>query len=484
MSLFDKISKILNNFSKLIQEKLKYEKFEKVSVIISALNEEQTIGSVIDLAKKSKFTDEIIVIDDKSEDNTVEEARKHGAKVYISAVRGKGYSMKEGMHYAKNNILVYLDADIGNYQEDIVEKLIYPILYENCDFVKSTFDREAGRVTELVAKPLLSILFPELTSFTQPLSGMIAVKKELLQKVNFENDYGVDIGILIDLYNLNVKIKEVHIGKIDNKSKPWQQLGKMSAEVARAILKRAGERNLLDFDGLQSLNIIQNEMIEAIQTSMINLKKMIIFNLNDVIIDKDILKEFFALKNLLDQYIEIISKTDDYTIQKKHIASLLKGINKNDLIDFVESYKFSNDIIEIVKILKTKGYILGIISDNFDIITETIRKKLGFDYSISNNLGITGNILNGEVLIPSYFINSPKSRCNHPICKSNAIIYLSEKFNIKIQDIIYVGDGASDLCPINISGVGIAYKPKLPLLASISDEIINYNIREILKYIK
>lgn len=124
----------------------------------------------------------------------------------------KGYSMKEGMIIAKNDILVYLDADIPDYQQDIVSKLASPIVYEDYDFVKSCFDRNAGRVTELVAKPLLSLLFPELNVFSQPLSGMIAVKRDLLSKVHFENDYGVDIGLLIDIYNLKAKIKEVDIG--------------------------------------------------------------------------------------------------------------------------------------------------------------------------------------------------------------------------------------------------------------------------------
>ncbi|MEJ5274243.1 MAG: HAD hydrolase family protein, partial [Spirochaetota bacterium] len=72
----------------------------------------------------------------------------------------------------------------------------------------------------------------------------------------------------------------------------------------------------------------------------------------------------------------------------------------------------------------------------------------------------------------------------HSICKSNAIIYLSEKFNIKMQDIIYVGDGTYDICPIRISGIGIAYKPKSGLLSSISDEVINTNIKELLKFAK
>lgn len=461
-----------------------FKKKGKVSVIIPVLNEEATIGSVIELVKKSKFTDEVIVIDDNSDDNTVAVAKKFGAKVYISAVRGKGYSMKEGMMYAKNDILVFLDGDIGNYQEDIVEKLASPIIYEGYDFVKSTFSREAGRVTELVAKPLIGLLFPELSHFSQPLSGMIASKKSVLQKVNFENDYGVDIGILIDVYNQNAKIKEVNIGTIENKSKPWQQLGKMSSEVARAILKRASEKKLLDFDGLQSLNIIQNEMISAINDSFINLTKIIIFNLNDVITDKDILKEFFAKINIQDQYIDIISKNTDYSIIKKNIAKLLVGVNKNELVNFIETIKLNPAFEDIVKELKKRGYIVGIVSNNFDIVTETIRKKLGMDFSLANQLGYNQNKFSGEVLVPSYFINSSKSLCNHSVCKSNAIMYLSEKFNIKIQDIIYVGDSTSDICPIKLSGVGIAYNPKIKILESISDVVIKNNIKDLLKFAK
>ena len=235
---------------KIIMKFINIFKRNKVSVIIPVLNEEKTIGNVIGLVKKSKIVDEVIVIDDNSADNTVEIAIRNGAKVYKSAVLGKGYSMKEGLNHAKNEIVIYIDGDIDNYETDIIKKLSDPLINEKYDFVKSTFIREAGRVTELVAKPLLSILFPDLTIYSQPLSGMIAVKKEVLKKVNFENDYGVDIGILIDVYNQGAKIKEVNIGKIDNKSKPWQALGKMSREVSKAILKRAEIKKILNLDEL------------------------------------------------------------------------------------------------------------------------------------------------------------------------------------------------------------------------------------------
>ena len=86
---------------------------------------------------------------------------------------------------------------------------------------------------------MLDILFPDMYKFSQTLSGMIAGKKSLLSKIEFEKDYGVDIGILIDMVQMGIKVEEVSIGKLKNVSQPWQALEKMSNEVMRAILKRA-----------------------------------------------------------------------------------------------------------------------------------------------------------------------------------------------------------------------------------------------------
>ena len=153
----------------------------------------------------------------------------------ISASRGKGISMKEGIDASTNEFIIFLDADIDPYPERSIEKLAAPLLNDEADFVKGAFARNAGRVTELVAKPLLAILFPGLSHFSQPLSGMIAGKKTFFNKIEFFNDYGVDIGILIDMYLMKARVKEVNIGYIENKSKPWEALGKMSGEVSRAI---------------------------------------------------------------------------------------------------------------------------------------------------------------------------------------------------------------------------------------------------------
>ena len=211
---------------------------KKISIIIPAFNEQETISVVVDKVKNCEGVSEVIVVDNLSADKTAEVALKAGAKVIECNVQGKGYAMEKGLELAENEIVVFLDADIPGYSEDIVCKLAKPILENDVDFVKSTFDREGGRVTELVAKPLLNLLFPDLPKFSQPLSGMIAGKKSILSKIVFEKDYGVDIGILLDIANMNCKIEEVMIGRLENKSKDWRALDKMATEVMKAILKR------------------------------------------------------------------------------------------------------------------------------------------------------------------------------------------------------------------------------------------------------
>lgn len=214
----------------------------KISVIIPAYNEEKTIKKVITVLQKEKdIIDEIVVIDNASSDKTGSRALSKGVTVYYCHKKGKGYAMEMGIKHAKNDILVFLDADINNYSEKLVHKLTAPIINDEADFVKSEFARNGGRVTTLVVKPLLSLLYPDMYKFAQPLSGMIAGKKEDFEKIELEKDYGVDIGILLDMIQNGARVAEVHIGKINNDSQSWEKLEDMSKQVMSAILKRANK---------------------------------------------------------------------------------------------------------------------------------------------------------------------------------------------------------------------------------------------------
>ena len=132
-------------------------------------------------------------------------------------------SLITGTNFLSNGFTWLLNS-LGIYTEDVVELMVSPIINEGYDFVKSAFSREGGRVTELVAKPLLELLFADVAAYEQPLSGVIAGKTEFFNKITLEKDYGVDIGILLDMIKMNANIKEQFIGKIDNNSQSWKSL--------------------------------------------------------------------------------------------------------------------------------------------------------------------------------------------------------------------------------------------------------------------
>ena len=146
-----------------------------VSIIIPAFNEDKTVGNVIKAVKSLNYIYEIIVVDDGSQDNTAQVAEKAGAKVIQHLKnRGKGSAIKTGFINSKGDIVVFLDADIQNLTSKKVDNIIKPIINGEADLTKTKFKREAGRVTELTAKPLLKFFFPEI-KFDQPLSGQFAV---------------------------------------------------------------------------------------------------------------------------------------------------------------------------------------------------------------------------------------------------------------------------------------------------------------------
>ena len=158
---------------------------------------------------------------------------------------GKGNAMKIGASYATGDVLLFLDADLKNINSDKIKLMIEPFRHM-VDFVKTRFDRNAGRVTLLTAKPLLEHFFPNVAQrFEQPLSGQIGIKKEILDKISLEQDYGVDIGILIDVVETGVKTEEVDFGYLEHDEKDLEDLDMMAKQVAGVILDRAAKYDRL-----------------------------------------------------------------------------------------------------------------------------------------------------------------------------------------------------------------------------------------------
>jgi glucosyl-3-phosphoglycerate synthase len=421
-----------------------------ITVIIPTLNEQTTISHVVKLVQKAPSVTEILVIDDKSLDGTIKNAKSDKVKIYTSTKLGKGASMRDGMLLANNEIIIYLDADITTYPPNIIDLMTEAIISDKADFVKSFFDRQAGRVTELVAKPLLSLLFPEISHFSQPLSGMIAGKKSFFEKVNFENDYGVDVGLLIDMHHLKARISEVNIGYIENRMQSWEALGKMSKEVSSAILKRAELIKQSNLELLENISIIRDQMDFAIKESVLGLKKMLIFDMDNTILHNSFITTLATKFSFKEKLIAIVSENSNPYTRTKLIAKLLKGLNIKQLLDTVDGIAITHDFENIVKVFRKNGYVCGIISDSYDCITNHLVNKFELD-----------------------FIKTKESNCNHDFCKSNALREVAKRYNIDIKNIIAIGDSESDICMIKDCGIGVSFCSSNETLNLVANKIMN-----------
>ena len=236
-----------------------------VSVVLPALNEERTVGTIVDSIRRdlmdaARLVDEIVVIDSGSTDQTARVARAAGARVVhvddvlpaYGRVAGKGEALWKSMHVTDGDLLVFIDADLICFDPRFIVGLLGPLLSDpTVGYVKGLYDRPlstadgvvpsgGGRVTELIARPLLGALWPQLSGFVQPLSGEYAGRRELLEQVPFVSHYGVELGLLIDLTELAGidALAQVDLGTRQHSHQPDAALGRMAAQILQTAMAR------------------------------------------------------------------------------------------------------------------------------------------------------------------------------------------------------------------------------------------------------
>jgi glucosyl-3-phosphoglycerate synthase len=234
----------------------------RVSVCVPARDEAATIaevvGVLVDDLLRVGVVDEVVVIDDGSRDATAALARGAGAVVWeASAVLpgypsgpGKGEAMWRAVHVTDGDIVAFCDADVRHFDASFVLGLIGPLL-ERADLglVKAHYRRpfdghpdEGGRVTELMARPLVAALFPQLSAVAQPLAGEVAARREVLEAVAFAGGYAVDLGLLIDVSARwgPEAIAQCDLGRRVHRNRPLSELGPQALAVLQVGLDRAG----------------------------------------------------------------------------------------------------------------------------------------------------------------------------------------------------------------------------------------------------
>ena len=249
-----------------------------VSVCLPAQNEEITVGNIVATVRRTlmeavPLVDEVLVVDDGSTDATAAVAAWEGARVVAVADvlpetgpgSGKGNAMWKSIDAAEGDLLCWLDADIRNFGAHFVTGLLGPLIMQpEIAFVKGFYRRPlhglpegGGRVTELVARPLISTLFPQLARFVQPLSGEYAGRRDALEVLPFVEGWGVEFGLLVDIierYGI-AATAQVDLGVREHRNRTLAELGPQANAILVTALRRAGlvsdrpaHQELLRFD--------------------------------------------------------------------------------------------------------------------------------------------------------------------------------------------------------------------------------------------
>lgn len=248
---------------------LKRQQGVTISLALPALNEAETVGEVIkmmkkELMEKAPLLDEIVVIDSNSTDRTRDIAKKEGVPVYIHQHLlerlkpriGKGEALWKSLLVTRGDIIIWIDTDIVNIHPRFVYGILGPMLTNpQIHFVKGFYRRPlrvgqkmqaggGGRVTELTARPLLNLFYPELSGVVQPLSGEYAGRRSALEQLSFFSGYGVETGLLIDVYEkfgLNA-IAQVDLLERIHHNQPLEALSKMSFAIIQTVVRKLEDR--------------------------------------------------------------------------------------------------------------------------------------------------------------------------------------------------------------------------------------------------
>ncbi|WP_030864451.1 glucosyl-3-phosphoglycerate synthase [Streptomyces sp. NRRL S-37] len=241
---------------------------QTVSVVLPALDEEATVGEIVsvirhDLVLQVPLVDEVVVVDSGSADRTAEVAAAAGARVVhrdtilprIPAVPGKGEVLWRSLLVTRGDIVCFVDADLREFSSDFVSGIVGPLLTEpDVQLVKAMYDRplgsaagQGGRVTELMARPLLNMHWPRLAGFVQPLGGEYAARRSLLEQLPFPVGYGVELGMLVDALHLVGldALAQVDVGVRVHRHQDGQALGRMAAAIYRTAQLRLARGHLI-----------------------------------------------------------------------------------------------------------------------------------------------------------------------------------------------------------------------------------------------
>ena len=212
--------------------------------------------------------------------------------------------------------------------------------------------------------------------------------------------------------------------------------------------------------------------------------RLVVFDMDGTLTTERFIFQLARRFGFEDKLEEIIARRVPEYEKTRDIASLLKGLSVAKIVDTFDRIPLSPGAETTVAALKADGHVLAIISDSYTIATERLKTRLGFDYTIANELVVKEGKATGEVEMPLNWPDDKKGCLKHAICKLNAMFDLSWKTKVPLERTVAVGDNIADICMLEQAGLGIAFNPKTLAVERSADAIVKGDLGGILAIIK
>lgn len=457
------------------------------TVVIPALNEARRIADVVAYALADEATSEVLVVDDSSIDDTVRLAREAGARVITSTMLGKGASMCDGVAAANEDLLVYLDGDLSGLRPGIISDLCRPLLRDEADFVKARFGRGGGRVTELTAKPMLKVFFPEVAHFAQPLGGIIAARRSLLRSLSFESGYGVDVGLLLDARRAGARLAEVDIGSLEHDSQPLLDLTLMANEVSRVIYSHARAAGRLHVEQVIAMYETQRQAqaeLDYILTRRRGRQRVLLLDMDGTVTTSRFAVELARATGREAELMALLDgPSDDAGTRSERIAALFKFVHQREFERVALGLELRPGVIEFVNRMRRAGFMVGLLSDSYFVAADIVRRRLFADFALAHMLQFEAEVCSGLLRLNAAFL--PRNGDAGPaICKSHVLRRLREdRSEPRVVECWAVGDNVNDLGMLRSAERAFAIEPKSALLAEVPRLTVVSSFDELLGHV-
>jgi phosphoserine phosphatase SerB len=212
--------------------------------------------------------------------------------------------------------------------------------------------------------------------------------------------------------------------------------------------------------------------------------RLIIFDMDGTLIADRFIFRLARRFSFEAELKEIMSRNIPEHEKTRKVASLLKGISVKQIIDTFDQIPLLPGVSKVAAELKKEGHVLAIISDSYTLVTERLKKKLGFDYVVANELTVKGGKATGEVKMPLNWAGNRKGCLKHSVCKLNALLSLSQETKIPLERTVAVGDNTADICMLKEAGLGVAFNPKTRAVERSADITLKGDMSGLLDIIK